>query len=238
MDNGTLIVSEVFCPAVQGEGPNLGVRCGFIRLYGCNLSCGGCDSTYAWNDGEHLTIPVDIIVERITGSVDIPVELIVITGGEPLLQQHRPGMNALITILERQGIRVQFETNGTRIPASWLQKRLDTGQVTFVVSPKIGGPLATDQPYRRINQDAISYFAGSLHATFKFVVGSVEDVVDVANFTQRWMIAPSKVWIMPAGISSETIMETSRAVVDHALSYGFNMTTRLQVLIWPNERGR
>src|SRR5437764_321458 len=38
----TLVVSEVFGPTAQGEGPALGRRCGFVRLGGCNLSCSWC----------------------------------------------------------------------------------------------------------------------------------------------------------------------------------------------------
>jgi 7-carboxy-7-deazaguanine synthase len=39
-----LVVNEIFGPTIQGEGPNLGRRCGFVRLGGCNLECSWCDS--------------------------------------------------------------------------------------------------------------------------------------------------------------------------------------------------
>ena len=47
-----LVVSEIFGPTWQGEGPSLGRRCGFVRLGRCNLACTFCD-THALSFGWH-----------------------------------------------------------------------------------------------------------------------------------------------------------------------------------------
>src|SRR5262245_52198924 len=45
----SLVVSEVFGPTWQGEGPSIGRRCGFVRLGRCNLACTWCDTPYTWD---------------------------------------------------------------------------------------------------------------------------------------------------------------------------------------------
>jgi 7-carboxy-7-deazaguanine synthase len=44
-----LVVSEVFGPTIQGEGPHAGQRAAFVRLGGCNLTCTWCDTAYTWD---------------------------------------------------------------------------------------------------------------------------------------------------------------------------------------------
>lgn len=46
---GELVVSEVFGPTFQGEGPSLGRRAGFVRLGRCNLDCSWCDTPNTWD---------------------------------------------------------------------------------------------------------------------------------------------------------------------------------------------
>ena len=53
-DSG-LIVSEIFGPTIQGEGPFSGRRAFFLRLGICNLRCTFCDSKFTW-DWENLII--------------------------------------------------------------------------------------------------------------------------------------------------------------------------------------
>ena len=46
---GVLVVSEVFGPTFQGEGPSSGQRAMFVRLGRCNLDCAFCDTAYTWD---------------------------------------------------------------------------------------------------------------------------------------------------------------------------------------------
>lgn len=232
-----LRISEVFGPTVQGEGPRLGERCGFVRLYGCNLSCKACDSIYA-RDGEDCSIvPTSTVLGWLNGmGIHIPLSLVVVTGGEPLLQQRHPGLMDLVDSLVEQDVHVQFETNGTKIPAQWLQEYTDDESVTFVVSPKVCGPLATDLKCRRIKEDVLSFFADSPGVAFKFVASSPDDVFDIAKFAGDYHIKPCQVWIMPEGNDADIMVDFSRVMIEHVLSCGFNMTTRLHLLLWPDDQ--
>ena len=107
----TLKTVEIFA-SVQGEGLRQGEPTIFVRLAGCNLRCGFCDTKKAWRGGREMS------VERIAEEVarlrrDYPTTWVCLTGGEPLAQDVRP----LILRLHADGFRVQIETNGTFPPA-------------------------------------------------------------------------------------------------------------------------
>lgn len=126
LDNGLhLRVQSVF-PTIQGEGPFSGRPALFIRLHGCNLRCHWCDTDFE-SRPEMLTI--DSLVEIARQSTDgHQFPLVVLTGGEPLLQNVVP----LIERLEADGVNVQIETAGT----VWVDG-LDRTQATIVCSPKL-----------------------------------------------------------------------------------------------------
>jgi 7-carboxy-7-deazaguanine synthase len=102
-EDTTLEVCEVF-RSLQGETTWSGCPATFIRLAGCNLRCRYCDSEHAQAPGEPQT------VDALLDSVDRPGELVVVTGGEPLIQ---PGTRALLEELVRAGHSVLLETNGS-----------------------------------------------------------------------------------------------------------------------------
>jgi 7-carboxy-7-deazaguanine synthase len=100
-----LTINEIFL-SIQGESTHAGLPCVFVRLTGCNLRCGWCDTAYAFDEGTAMS--VDEVVERVAGYACALVE---VTGGEPLLQADAiPLMRAL---LER-GRDVLLETGGSR----------------------------------------------------------------------------------------------------------------------------
>ena len=99
-----LQVTEIF-KSIQGESTLSGTPCVFIRLTGCNLRCGYCDTTYAYEGGNWLSI--DDILSKID---DYNCDLVEITGGEPLLQD---GVYSLIRTLLETGKLVLIETNGS-----------------------------------------------------------------------------------------------------------------------------
>jgi 7-carboxy-7-deazaguanine synthase len=105
-DDDTLQVCELF-RSLQGETSWSGLPATFVRLQGCNLDCRYCDTRYARSSGDPWAIPklVERLVER---PVERP-ELVVVTGGEPLLQ---PGVHRLLSAVA--DVRtVLLETNGS-----------------------------------------------------------------------------------------------------------------------------
>jgi organic radical activating enzyme len=107
----TLKTIEIFA-SVQGEGLRQGEPTIFVRLAGCNLRCGFCDTKRAWRGGREMA--VESIAEE-AGRLrrGFPTTWVCLTGGEPLAQDVRP----LILRLHDEGFRVQVETNGTFPPA-------------------------------------------------------------------------------------------------------------------------
>lgn len=99
-----LRVCEIF-ESIQGESSYAGRRSAFVRLAGCNLRCTYCDTRYAYHEGKDLSVGEVVSAVRRFGC-----SLIVVTGGEPLIQAETP---ELITILSDIGCTVLLETNGS-----------------------------------------------------------------------------------------------------------------------------
>lgn len=225
----TLIVSEAFGPTVQGEGPSTGRLCGFVRLGRCSLACTWCDSPYTWRWTDH-----DPAVELTEQSVDevmakldgMGIEMVVITGGEPLLQQR-----ALLALLERikhRGWRVEIETAGT-IAWGVAPELVDQ----FNVSPKLeNSGNALD---RRYKPDVLRAFEASGRAIFKFVVGTPDELDEVASIVEECGL--TDVWIMPEGTDAATLLERQRELAPAVIDRGWNFTTRLHILVWGDRRG-
>jgi len=99
----TLRITEIFY-SLQGESDSVGLPTVFVRLTGCPLRCGYCDTTYAFRGGEWMELPQ--ILERVS---DYGVAHVTVTGGEPLAQD---GCKALLARLCDAGHRVSLETCG------------------------------------------------------------------------------------------------------------------------------
>ena len=102
-----LKLCELFL-SLQGETSLAGFPSVFVRLSGCNLRCRYCDTRYAWEGGEEVT--VEEVLSRVEKLAGNSVSLVALTGGEPLLQKETPRL--LKEILAR-GYRALLETNGS-----------------------------------------------------------------------------------------------------------------------------
>ena len=140
-------VKECFL-TLQGEGVQAGSRAVFLRFAGCNLwsgreqdrataDCRFCDTDFVGTDGEgggkfSSTDALASHAEAVWGG-GTEQRLVVITGGEPMLQLDR----ALVDALQARGFRVAVETNGT-LPAV-------AGLDWICVSPKAGTEIVQRQ---------------------------------------------------------------------------------------------
>ncbi len=100
-----LVVCETFT-SLMGESTRAGAPAYFIRLTGCNLRCRYCDTAYAYEEGRELTVAA-----LLAGALAQPHRLVLVTGGEPLLQAETP---ALLAALLAAGFTTCLETNGSR----------------------------------------------------------------------------------------------------------------------------
>lgn len=121
-------VKEIFL-TLQGEGMQAGRRAVFLRFAGCNLwsgreqdregaSCTFCDTDFVGMDGDNGgRYSADALADRVDalwGAGDR--KLVVMTGGEPLLQVDAP----LIDALHARGFELAVETNGTQAAPSGI----------------------------------------------------------------------------------------------------------------------
>lgn len=225
-----LRVSEIFGPTVQGEGPSCGEQAVFVRLADCNLACWWCDTPYAWRwrefdrDRETQRRTVGSVLAEL---VRLGAPLVVITGGEPLLQADH--VLGLAIGLVSAGRRVEIETNGTLAPPDEL-----VDVVRFNVSPKLASSGMSSR--RRFDAAALRTFASCGKAVFKFVVTNRADLDQVAELVATYGLAP--VWIMPEGRTAERIVAVTQEIADTVIAHGWNLTTRLHILAWGDRRGR
>ena len=128
--SNTIRVTEMYV-SVQGESTHAGRPCVFVRLTGCNLRCTWCDSTYTFTGGTHVLI--DDIVDQVH---DYGVNLVEITGGEPLAQKNAI---ELMDRLVKGGHEVLLETSGSISVANVPQ------EVTIIMDLKAPGSGESDK---------------------------------------------------------------------------------------------
>ncbi len=118
---------------IQGEGAHTGSAAYFIRLAGCDVGCSWCDVKESWDADIHPRITVQSMLESL---LETPASIVVITGGEPLLQDLGPLTKALHAL----GKQIHIETSGS----SPLSGSLDW----ITLSPKrFKPPLPEIYPY-------------------------------------------------------------------------------------------
>jgi 7-carboxy-7-deazaguanine synthase len=138
-DGGQLLVNEIFY-SIEGEGLRVGEPTTFVRLAGCNLRCGFCDTRFDTG--------APMMVEAICAAVQRhPARWVCLTGGEPLGQN----LELLARRLHAAGFRLHIETNGTLAPPPALFELIEH----WTVSPK-RHPLADG--FRRITE--LKYVVG------------------------------------------------------------------------------
>jgi 7-carboxy-7-deazaguanine synthase len=96
-------ITEFFF-SIQGESTHAGKPCVFVRLTGCSLRCGYCDTKYSYSGGKEMSLD-----EVLSTVASYPSKLVEVTGGEPLEQDDvYPLMEALL----ENGYTVMLETGG------------------------------------------------------------------------------------------------------------------------------
>jgi 7-carboxy-7-deazaguanine synthase len=99
-----LKIHEIF-HSLQGESTRVGLPTVFVRLTGCPLRCGYCDTAYAFQGGENMTLQQ--ILERVAS---YGAHYVTVTGGEPLAQKQ---CIPLLKMLCEAGYDVSLETGGS-----------------------------------------------------------------------------------------------------------------------------
>lgn len=230
-NNPILAVNEIFGPTIQGEGVSIGTPTMFLRLAGCNLACSWCDTRYAWDwkqyDSRQEIHPMkvrDVYDQIVMDSKG--VRHLVISGGEPMLQQ-----KALILLcreLSWYGWFIEIETAGS-VPLRFLPAHINQ----FNVSPKLAN---SGNPFKkRYNPLALDSYRLTGKANFKFVVQSIEDFEEIDHLVGVHELKP--VYIMPEGTDKEAITEHAKLVINEAIARGYRITPRLHIDLYGKQRG-
>lgn len=90
---------------IQGEGAHQGKAAYFIRLGGCDVGCVWCDVKESWDASQH---PMTKVAEIVESANQYPANIVVITGGEPLMYD----LDNLTESLKQAGLRTHIETSG------------------------------------------------------------------------------------------------------------------------------
>ena len=226
---------EIFA-SIQGEGVSAGVPSVFVRLGECHLKCTFCDTKYTWDWANYdktvqtITVETDAVVASITAMAGDHTRNVVITGGEPMLQQDH--LVELGRELRALGFSIEVETSGTIEPQAGFAEHV----TQWNVSPKLesSGNLKT----ARLRSGPLTWFAASPHSHFKFVAFDERDIDEVLAIAKQFAIPSERITIMPEGTDPTTLTARARELVEPVRLHGFRLGTRLHVLLWGSERGK
>jgi len=228
-------------PTLQGEGITTGKPAVFFRLNFCNLACGftsgwKCDTWYTWDKTrpefwkEPEDWPIDYAVAQIEsawseGFSGQTGKRLVITGGEPLMQQKK-----IAKLLERMpGWAVEIETNGTIMPIPELSN------CQFNCSPKLDNSGNTRR--RRYKPEVLRHINSLPNSQFKFVVVEPSDMEEIQGIVDECRLDSVKVLIMPEGQTVDEVDLHAGLVRDEVAKRNWQLTMRSQ-LIWFGSKRR
>ena len=225
-----MVINEIFY-SLQGEGLLAGVPSVFVRLAGCPLRCKWCDTKYAWDNqaGEDYTV-----AEIVETTQQWPCKLVVITGGEPMIN---PDLPELVTELKDAGKHITIETAGIayipEMPCDLMS-----------ISPKLSNSNPAEAKGSAAHEDSrldiviLQELVDNYEYQLKYVVDSQEDLPEIQKIIEKiGSVKPEKVMLMPQAATREELLAKSSMVAEICKHTGFIFCQRLQVLLWNNEKG-
>lgn len=247
-------VSEIFGPTVQGEGPSAGQPAAFLRFAGCNLTCTWCDTAYTWNwaifnkeaNVQHWT-RTEIIARLMNILYERPeIGLVVISGGEPMLQ-----IDAINDVIDeiyklKEGrIRFEIETNGTVPPTRHVWVHGEKAEMlreatTFNVSPKLAHSGVALE--KRLVMDSLIELM-QFKYILKFVVRNrrdLDEARELVDLLRPYDLDVDKhVWVMPLGATRKELGRTFDSVARMVVDYTpWHVTDRMHIRLWDGVAGR
>lgn len=211
-----LKITEVFY-SLQGESLSAGLPTTFIRLTGCPLRCGYCDTSYAFRGGKSYSTTQ--LMEKVDG---YNTRHICITGGEPLAQKN---VHELIGLLCDKGYSVSLETSGA-MDVSMVDKRVSI--VMDIKTPSSGE--VTRNLYKNIEHLSDT-------DQIKFVICDREDYLWAKQqVTDRNLSQQVGAVLFSASVDELEFRSLADWIVEDQLPVRFQM--QLHKLIWDDEPGR
>ena len=160
-----MFISEIFY-SIQGEGNLAGTPAIFVRTGKCNLQCTWCDTKYTWHPdfSDYSEWPIKKVVQEAENLAKRNVcRHLVITGGEPMLQQE----DVMKIRRDFPDFFIEMETNGS------VPNRMGEGVIDqFNISPKLSN--SGNRAYQlRLRAD---------NAIYKFVIDQPSDLEEIESY--------------------------------------------------------
>lgn len=184
------LISEIYGPVIQGEGPRAGEPTIFVRTGGCDYRCSWCDSMHAVdpaNRDKWTLMEQTDIADRVSELSEERRPMVTLSGGNPAMWD----LGALVLMLRARGHGVAIETQGT-VFAPWVQMLTQV-----VVSPKPpSSGMVTDWAQLR------KWLLGAPNVALKVVVSALDDdltyLAEVRSFA-RLVGHEGPIWCQPCG---------------------------------------
>ncbi len=210
-----LRITEIFL-SLQGESRTVGLPTVFVRLTGCPLRCGYCDTTYAFQGGEWMGL------DEIVAAVDkYAVKHVTVTGGEPLAQRECIG---LLAMLCDRGFEVSLETSGA-LDVSAVDPR-----VIKVMDIKTPGSGEVDKNlYGNITHL-------QAHDQVKFVICDRADYAWAKDALVKYNLPEICEILFSPAFASMAPRELAEWIIADRLPVRFQL--QLHKVLWGEERGR
>jgi 7-carboxy-7-deazaguanine synthase len=215
-----LRINEIFF-SLQGESSRVGLPTVFVRLTGCPLRCGYCDTEYAFHDGKTRSIDAVIAdVKNYLPTTDGP-RTVCVTGGEPLAQKN------CLTLLKRlcdAGFSVSLETSGA------IDVREVDSRVSRIMDIKTPGSNEVEKNLWQ-NLDVLT-----AHDEIKFVITSRADFDwAVAQLRERALNKICPVLFSPSfhDVSPADLAQWVLAADVHV-----RMQLQLHKILWGETKGK
>ena len=155
-----LRVDEIFT-SFQGEGPFIGTLCLFVRLYGCNLNCSFCDTIQK----DYFEVTPEELAETVLNlTEEQDLKLVVITGGEPLLQLEE--LKQFQKQLPYNKLQLHLETNGSLLKYE--------PHFTYIISPKNN------------KEQIFQYYKDFNNIYFKFIISTMDDLQEIQLLQNKY----------------------------------------------------
>ena len=224
-------ISEVF-ESIQGEGTNSGKTAIFLRTAECNLRCTWCDTKYTWDwkNFNYADEVKEVSIKGIRQTLEqSSIRHLVITGGEPLIQQD--DLAELLTFLKPE-FYVEVETNGTILPNNALSALVYQWNVSHKTKNSGNPEKLCD------NSECYVFFSKQKNCYFKYVVEGADDLVEIKKLISKYSLDKNKVLLMPQASTKSEIISREKIVSKIAKNSKLRYSPRMHVSMWGNQRGK
>jgi len=214
-DPAVLRITETFL-SLQGETNTVGLPTVFVRLTGCPLRCGYCDTEYAFKGGEKKSISE--ILETVQS---YNVQHVTVTGGEPLAQK---SCLDLLTQLCDAGFIVSIETSGA-LDISRIDPRV-------VIVMDLKTPDSTEESKNLLTN--IDYLKP--HHQVKFVICSENDYLWSKNILNKYQLSDRCEVLFSPSFHDIKPVQLADWILRDRLPVRFQL--QLHKILWNDEPGR